>query len=59
MFEYYLEVREVFCDSREFRVDKCALAVKHIDLSVGDFTVNQERDASRFKTGKERVEISD
>ena len=59
MFEYYLEVGEVLCDSREFGVDKCALSVKHIDLGVGDFAVNEERDASRFQAGKERVEISD
>ena len=59
MFEYYLEVGKVLCDSREFGVDKCTLAVKHIDLGVGDFAVNEERDASRFQAGKERVEISD
>ena len=59
MFEYYLEVGKVFCDPRKFVVDKCALAVKYIDLGVGDFTVNEERDASRFKAGKERVKISD
>ena len=49
----------MLCDSREFGVDKCALAVKQIDLGVGNFTVNEERDASRYKAGKERVMISD